>query len=167
MHENEFVGDPAPAAPPPNPRQIRARRRRRRRQIGTALFILVAIGVFGAAYLALNEDDSSENAVRTTGAAAGATTTTVAPLLGPYKVTTGVNVRQGPGTSFPSSGVIETGKSVFVACVIEGEAVDGPAGPNSQWLRISGFGPTGYLISIYVTTGDDLRTNKIPTCPAV
>jgi SH3 domain-containing protein len=159
---------PSAAPAPSNPRQVRARRRRRRRLIGTLLFLLVAVAVFAAAYFALTGDDgSSDSSTTTTSAGSGGTTTTAAPAFaGSYKVTTGVNVRQGAGTTFPTVGTIETGRSVLVVCVAQGQPVDTPVGPNPQWLKITGLGPTGYISSLYVTTGDDLKNSKIPACPA-
>lgn len=156
---------PEPAPAPRNPRQVRARRRRRRRQFGTLLFVLVAAGVFAAAYFALaGGDDSSNDA--TNGAGSLVTTTVEPPFVGTYKATTGLNVRQGPGTSVPTVGVIETGRDVTVVCVVEGEMVNAPNGPNSQWLKVAGSWPVGYVSSAFVAVGDDLRTQKIPTCPA-
>jgi uncharacterized protein YraI len=129
------------------------------------LFIVVALGIYAFAAFALaGGGDSSDEAATTTTAAA--TTTTAPPFAGSYKVTDGVNVRQGPGTTFPTAGTIEIGKSVLVVCVAQGEPVNGPNGPDPQWLKITGIGPTGYVTSIYVATGDDLRNGKIPACPA-
>jgi uncharacterized protein YraI len=144
---------------------MRARRRRRRRIIGTLLFLAVAIGVFATAYVALFGDDSSDNAATTTSALV--TTTTVPKPAGPYRVTTGVNIRQGPGTTFPPVGAIESGHMVFVSCVIDGQSVDGPSGPITKWLRLTGFGPAGYLTLAYVDVGDDLNVpGRIPPCAA-
>jgi uncharacterized protein YraI len=142
---------------------VRARRRRRRRTIGTLLFLTVAIGVCAAAYFALFGDDSSDRASTTT---SSLVTTASAPKpAGPYRVTTGVNIRQGPGTTFPAVGAIETGRQVFVSCVIEGQPVDAPSGPTTKWLRLTGFGPAGYLTVAYVDVGDDLNVpGKIPPC---
>src|SRR3954471_13041146 len=156
---------PAPVPGPRNTRQVRARRRRRRRQLGTLLFVMVAAGVFAAAYFALaGGDDSSNDAANATGSLV--TTTVEPPFVGSYKATTGLNVRQGPGTNVPTVGVIETGRDVTVVCVSEGEMVDAPSGPNSQWLKVAGAWPVGYVSSAFVAVGDDLRTQKIPTCPA-
>ena len=84
----------------------------------------------------------------------------------PYRVITGVNIRQGPGTSTPSLGTIETGHIVFFTCVVDGEPVDGPKGPSTKWLRLIGFGPSGYLTVQYVDLGADLDIpGKIPVCP--
>jgi hypothetical protein len=165
--EEEPVDLPSPAPAARNPRQVRARRRRRRRQIGTLLFVLVAAGVLAGAYFALaGGDDSSGESTTTTSAASGSTTTTAPAFAGAYKVTTGVNVRQGAGTSFPTAGTIETGRTVLVVCVAQGEPVTGPTGPNPQWLKMTGFGPSGYISAVYVSTGDDLTNGKIPACPA-
>ena len=111
--------------------RCRARRPSSPSPIGTLLFVAVAVGVFAAAYFAL----VARRLVRPTRPARRArpvTTTTAPKPAGPYKVTTGVNMRQGPGTTFPSVGTIETGRAVLVVCVIEGEPVDGPNGTNSQ-----------------------------------
>ena len=138
--------------------------------IGTLLFVLVAGGVLAAAYFAVTGGDSSDEASTTTtaaGSGGGPTTTTAPPPAGPYKVTTGVNVRQGPGTSSPVVGTIETGREVFVVCVAQGDVVQGPTGPNPNWLKIVGLGPQGYLSAAYVTTGNDLNVaGKIPACSA-
>jgi hypothetical protein len=154
-------------APPPVPaRQARARRRRHRRVLGTLLFFAVAIGIFAAAYFVLIDDDSSDRGAATA-TSAGVTSTTVHPAAGPYRVTTGVNVRKGPGTTFPTVGTIETGHVVFVSCVVDGEPVDAPTGPVTKWLRLTGFGPVGYLTVAYVDVGDDLSVEgKIPVCSA-
>jgi Bacterial SH3 domain len=157
----EPAPEPAPATR--NPRQVRARRRRRRRQFGTLLFIVVAVGVVAAAYFTLAGDESSKN--RASASTSLAPTTVAPPFSGTYKATTGLNVRQGPGTTVPTVGVVETGRDVTVTCVVEGELVNAPSGPNSQWLKITGPGPVGYVSSAFVAVGDDLRTQKIPTCP--
>ncbi len=162
--ESEAAAAPAPAAR--NSRQVRARRRRRRRQIGTLLFLLVAAGVFAAAYFTISGDDDSSDDAASTTTVAGASTTTVAPFAGSYKVTTGVNVREGAGTTSRAVGTVETGRTVLVICVVEGEPVNAPTGTNSQWLKITGLGPSGYVSSAFVAVGDDLRNAKIPTCPA-
>jgi hypothetical protein len=153
---------PAPAADEPTRRLARARRRRWRRRIGTLLFLLVAVGVFGLAYLSFANDDDEDTTTTTVDLAP---TTTVAKVLGPYKVTTGVNVRQGPGTTFATVGTVETGKTVMVECVAEGQSVTGSTGPSTQWLKLTGDGPLGFVTVVYVAVGDDLRTNKIPACP--
>jgi Bacterial SH3 domain len=124
------------------------------------LFLAVAGGVIAVAYLAVAGPDGSDRADRST-TSTGPTTTTVAKPAGPYRVTTGVNVRQGPGLNFATVGTIETGHSVFVACVIEGASVDG----ITKWVRLAGFGPSGYLTVRYLDTGDDLNIEgKIPGC---
>ncbi len=153
------------------PRQLaaqrRRRRRRRRRAFGVLVFFAVAAGVFAAAYFSLVGSDTGSNG------AAGrraprSTTTTVPRPTGPYRVVTGVNVRQGPGTNYPTVGTVETGHSVFVACVTDGESVDGPTGPSTKWVRLAGFGPLGYVTVQYVTMGSDLDIpGKIPVCSEI
>jgi hypothetical protein len=149
---------------PLTPRQRRARRRHRRRVVGVLVFLLVAAGVLAATYLSLaGPDDSSKDATRPSTELT--TTTTGPPVAGPYRVTTGVNIRQGPGTTYPSVGTIETGRVVFVTCVVDGQPVDGPRGPSTKWLRLIGFGPAGYLTVQYVDLGSDLDVpGKIPVC---
>jgi hypothetical protein len=158
-------GDESPSIDSLNPRHRRAQRRRRRRQLGTALFVVIVIVIFGLAYLAVAGGDSSDEATSTT-VVRSSTSTTTAKTFGPYKVTAGVNVRQGPGTTFPTVGTVETGREVSVACVTNGEAVNSPTGPIAQWLKTTGSGPIGYITALYVETGDDLRTNAIPPCPS-
>ncbi len=154
---------PAPAPAPRNPRQVRARRRRRRRQFGTLLFVVVAGGVFAAAYFSLAGDNQSSR--RSSGTGTSLAPTTAPPFSAVYKATTGLNVRQGPGTNVPTVAVVETGRDVTVECVVEGELVNAPNGPNSQWLKVTGSWPVGFVSSAFVAVGDDLRTQKIPTCP--
>jgi len=154
----------AGAAPARTPRQVRARRRRRRRLFGTLLFIAVAGGVFAAAYFSVAGDDSSTNGTATTGPLV--TTTTAPPFSAAYKATTGLNVREGPATNVPTVGVVETGRDVTVVCVVEGELVNAASGSSSQWLKVTGSWPVGYVSAAFVAVGDDLRAQKIPTCPA-
>lgn len=152
---------------PLTPRQRAGRRRHRRRVFGVLLFLVVAGGVLGAAYFSIAGTDSSSNNNAARPSTALATTTTGPKAAGPYRVITGVNVRQGPGTTFPSVGTIETGKVVFVACVVDGQPVDGPRGASTKWLKLIGFGPIGYLTVQYVELGSDLDVpGKIPVCPA-
>ena len=75
--------------------------------------------------------------------------TTLPPAAGPYKVTDGLDVRTGPGRTFPTVGTIELGREVMVACVIEGELVDGPNGPTTKWLRVTAANVSGYVTSQY------------------
>ena len=98
------------------------------------------------------------------------TTTTVPPLPAPrpYKVTDGVNVRSGPGTSYAILGTVETGYEVIVICSIDGEVVDGPLGPTNKWLRIELDAMKGYVTSEYVATGGAINDPAvIGTCPSI
>ena len=103
--------------------------------IGTLLFLLVAGGILGVAYLAVAGDDSSDGSDRVHVRRPVRRRRRCRTVVGPYKVTTGVNVRTGPGLNFPTVGTVETGKPVFVVCVVEGGAVDGPSGPVTKWLQ--------------------------------
>ena len=126
---------------------------------------MVAVGILGVAYLVVVGARRHRGRPRGRARHRPVTTTTAAKPAGPYRVTTGVNIRQGPGTNFPSVGTIETGRQVFVCCVIDGQPVDGPSGPITKWLRLTGFGPVGYLTVAYVDVGDDLNVaGKIPPC---
>jgi uncharacterized protein YraI len=95
------------------------------------------------------------------------------PPAGPFKVTDGLNVRTGPGRTFPTVGTIDLGKEVLVSCVIEGETVDGPKGPTTKWLRVTtttatGSAMTGYVTSQYVATGVAIDNPAvIPHCSGV
>ena len=161
------VSEPAPAPEPAprNPRQVRARRRRRRRQFGTLLFVLVAGAILATAYFAVSggDDDSSDETTSTTVAA---TTTVAPPYSVAYKTTSGINVRQMPATSAPIVAVVEQGRDVTVTCVVDGEVVAAPSGPNAKWLKVTDPGAAGYVSAAFVTTGDDLTSGKIPTCSA-
>jgi Bacterial SH3 domain len=168
-----------PEGPVLSPRAARARRRRRRRAFGTVVFVLVAIGVLAAAYFAVSGSGDSGSSGRSAdassgsgpgaGAAAGATTTTITPPppAGPFVLTDGVNVRTGPGTTFPSLGTISTGNQVMVVCVVDGQTVDGPKGPTNKWVKITGTNPAGFVTDQYVDTGAAIGDPKvIPVCPA-
>ena len=161
---SDEVDDPGP--PPLNPRQVRARRRRRRRQFGTLLFVLVAGGILATAYFAVAGDDDS--ARRRTSATGTATTTVAPPFIATYKVTTGINVRQAPAHQRRRGRtVVETGREVTVALRDRGRVGHARAEPAStQWLKVFGPWPLGYVSSAFVDIGDDLVTKKIPTCPA-
>lgn len=149
----------------PTPRQVRARRRRRRRRVGTLLFVLVAAGVFAVGYFALAGGSDSSGGGKTGGRAA-TTTTTEPPFVASYKVTSGLNVREGPGTNYPTVGTVEQGREVTAVCAAEGEAVNGTDGlPNTKWLKIAGSWSVGYVSAAYVVTGDDLTGGKVPACP--
>lgn len=125
--------------------------------------VVVALGVIVANAVGGGDDDSTSAAKSTS---SSASTTTTLPLAGPYKVTDGINVRGGPGSTFPVLGQIETGNTVLVACAIDGESVAGPSGATTKWLRIFVIGPPSYVTAAYVAVGADLtNAGVIPTCP--
>jgi hypothetical protein len=103
--------------------------------------------------------------------------TTLPPLPPPkpFKITagTGVNVRDGPGTTYKIIGTVQTGVEVLVVCVIDGEAVDGPIGPTTKWARITfntegGDTLTGYASAQFVSLGAALNdTTVVGLCPNI
>jgi uncharacterized protein YraI len=79
-----------------------------------------------------------------------------------------VNVRKGPGTNYSSLGTLELGTKVLVVCVIDGQTIDGPSGPTSKWVRITGAPLVGYVTGQYVATGAAIDDRSIiPVCPRV
>jgi hypothetical protein len=162
----------APAGPLPRSPEAEARRRRRlwrrrRRIVGSLVFVgvVVALGVIVANAVGGGDDDS-KSADKST--SSSASTTTTLPLAGPYEVTDGINVRGGPGSTFPVLGQIEIGNTVLVACAIDGESVAGPGGATTKWLRIFVAGPPSYVTAAYVAVGADLTNpGVIATCPPV
>jgi len=158
------TSSPAPSSTL-NPRQARARRRRRRRRFGTLLFLVVAAAILATAYFAVaGGDGSSDDSPQASGTLV--TTTVAPPFVASYKVTSGINVRQAPGTTAPTVGAVEQGRAVTVVCVVEGETVNAATGSSTKWLKVAGSWPVGYVSAAYVLAGDDLASGKIPACPA-
>jgi hypothetical protein len=144
-------------------RRRRARRRRLRRVFGTLVFLAIGVGICALAYFTFkgSDDDSAEPVSSTV----LATTTPPIPPAGPFKVTDGVNVRKGPGTSFERIATIDQGKEVMVVCVTEGGVVTGPNGPTTKWVRVTSGSVTGYVTSEFVATGAALDNPAvIPRC---
>jgi uncharacterized protein YgiM (DUF1202 family) len=158
--------NPGRPSAPPHATIRRVRRRRWRRALGVLAFAIAAVAIGTLAFKELAGPGSGGDA-----AAPEATSTTLVstlPPAGPYKVTDGLNVRTGPGRTFPTVGTIELGKEVMVACVIEGETVDGPNGPTTKWLRVTAANVTGYVTSQYVATGAAVNDPAvIPRCSGV
>ena len=158
---------------PPAPR----RRRRKHRGLAFAVLflIIVLIGLgAGAALFGVDGDDitgdNSKNGDVSTPGETTSTTTTIPPLPPPrpYKVTDGVNVRSGPGTSYSILGTVETGYEVSVVCVIDGEVVDGPLGPTNKWLRVQLNAITGYVTAEYVATAGAINDPAVMgICPSI
>ncbi|MCP9991458.1 SH3 domain-containing protein [Streptomyces albogriseolus] len=71
-----------------------------------------------------------------------------------YDVAPGVrlNVRSGPGTSYPIVRVLPEGSRVAIYCQTPGTTVTGPYGTSSIWDNISNG---QYVSDAYVHTGSD------------
>jgi hypothetical protein len=146
-------------------RYERYRRKRRRRIVAFWVLFLLLLGGGAAAAFALvgpGGDDSSQVASTTT-LASGLPNIPSAKL---YKVTTGVNVRSGPGTNYRALGAVETGFEVLVICQIDGQVVNGPNGQSNKWLYVDHNGIKGYVTAQYVAIGAALNDPKVTAvCP--
>ncbi len=147
--------------------QARRAGRNSRHAIGFALYGLLAVGMLVGAFAVaggFEREYGSRAAPTTEPVLSVAPTTAPRPPAGPYKVTDGVNVRSGPGTSYSVVGTIELGKEVLVECTADGEQVTGPTGATTKWLRI--VAPRGWVTQRYVETGRAIEDrNVIPWCP--
>lgn len=120
--------------------------------------IVVLVGVGAAAALfGAGADGSKNDGSSADGSSTTTTTQASVPVFHPYKVTAGVNIRAGPGTTYPVAGTVETGFEVFVVCVIDGETVNGPTGASNKWLRVGYNQLTGYIFSQYVAVGSAIN----------
>jgi hypothetical protein len=82
-----------------------------------------------------------------------------------YTLNAELNLRSGPGTSYATLGLVPDGTTVTVQCTVEGEQVDGHAGLDTMWDRVSYQGSTGYLSNGFLNTGSDITDrSKIPHC---
>jgi uncharacterized protein YgiM (DUF1202 family) len=156
-----------PGGPPAPPLTTarRARRRRWRRALGVLAFSVAAVAIATFAFQQIAGPGSRHESA---GSSPPTTVVTTLPPAGPYKVTDGLNVRTGPGRSFPAVGTIDLGKEVMVACVIDGEMVDGPSGPTNKWLLVTSANVAGYVTSQYVATGAAVNDPAvIPRCSGV
>jgi uncharacterized protein YgiM (DUF1202 family) len=146
-------------------RYERYRRKRRRRVIAFWVLFLLLLGGGVAAGFALvgSGDDGSARVAPTTTVGSGLPNIPSAKL---YKVTTGVNVRAGPGTTYRALGAVETGVEVLVICQIDGQVVNGPNGPSKKWLYVDHNGIKGYITAQYVAIGAALDDPKVTAvCP--
>jgi uncharacterized protein YraI len=150
-------GEGSELEPPPAPR----RRRRARR----------GLGVDSGDVTGDNSGDVSapgNGSATTSTTASTATTAPALPAPRLFKVTDGVNVRSGPGRTFPVLATVETGYDVLVVCAIDGESIDGPIGPTTKWVRIELNALKGYITNEYVATGPAINDPTIiGTCPSV
>ncbi|PWR05581.1 hypothetical protein DKT68_26305 [Micromonospora acroterricola] len=72
-----------------------------------------------------------------------------------------LNVRSGPGSSYPVVGSVADGATVSVYCQAVGSTVTGPYGTTSIWNRI---GTNRYVSDAYVSTGHDGYIPNVPRC---
>jgi hypothetical protein len=130
--------------------------------IGTLAFVGVVVVLFVIVAMATGVGDGDDPSERERELAARRSTstpstTTTLPPAGPYRVNDGLNVRAGPGASFPVLGQIELGTMVTVLCATDGDQVAGTSGVTTKWLRIPlPFDLTGYVSAAYVGVGADL-----------
>ncbi|MER5489789.1 SH3 domain-containing protein [Streptomyces sp. NPDC002454] len=88
-------------------------------------------------------DDADAPSVDTVTRAASATT---------YPVVATVNVRSGPGLSYPVVLQISGGSRVSIVCQKRGTTITGPLGTTNIWDKI---GSGRYVSDAYVQTGSD------------
>ena len=83
-----------------------------------------------------------------------AVTTLAATAVTYFPVAPGVrlNVRSGPGTSYPIVNVLPEGARVAINCQRPGTTVTGPYGTSSIWDNIAGG---QYVSDVYIKTGSD------------
>jgi Bacterial SH3 domain len=130
--------------------------------------VLIVVVVLGSAlgvgiYLSGSRDNREAEKRVTTPSTVGATL----PPPRAYKVTDGVNVRAGPGSTYAKVATVELGKEVLVICVTDGDNVQSAGGSSDQWLRVTVDNVSGYVTSLYVDTRGDLAGQaKIGRCPA-
>jgi uncharacterized protein YgiM (DUF1202 family) len=147
-------------------RYQRWRRKRRRHLIAFwLLFLLLVVGGIAAAFALAGGSDEGSARAPTTTTAAGSDLPDIPPAKS-YKVTDGVNIRSGPGTTYRAVGTVETGFEVLVICQIDGQAVNGPVGPSNKWLYVLSNGINGYVTAQYVAVGPAINdTTVIGECP--
>ncbi|WP_247661749.1 peptidoglycan recognition family protein [Micromonospora sp. U21] len=84
--------------------------------------------------------------------------------IGPGTVNTesaNLNVRSGPGSSYPVVGSVADGATVAIYCQAVGSTVTGPYGTTAIWNRI---GTNRYVSDAYVLTGHDGYIPNVPRC---
>ena len=125
--------------------------------------VLVGVGAGAVLFGSSSNDSKDDGSSSQDGSSLPSTTTTQLPIpvLRSYKVTTGVNVRSGPGTTYSVVGTVETGYEVLVVCVIDGETIPGPLGPSNKWLRVTYDQLTGYITSQYVAVGTAINDPSV------
>ncbi|MER5508962.1 SH3 domain-containing protein [Streptomyces sp. NPDC002766] len=93
----------------------------------------------------VEEVEGGEEEAVSTMAAAASTTYAIAPGVR-------LNVRSGPGTSYPIVRVLPEGSRVAILCQSPGTSVTGPYGTSSIWDCI---GSDEFISDAYVLTGSD------------
>lgn len=121
--------------------------------LSTAVTSLVNGGTYSFRLSAVNPAGSSASAATATATLIGPAVT-YATYNNPTEV---LNVRSGPGTSYPSLAQFppRSGRQVTVLCQTQGEKVTDDTDPSltgSIWDRVSGFGPSAYVSDLYVKT---------------
>ncbi|WCN83383.1 N-acetylmuramoyl-L-alanine amidase [Micromonospora sp. LH3U1] len=72
-----------------------------------------------------------------------------------------LNVRSGPGASYPVVGSVADGATAAIYCQAVGSAVTGPYGTTAIWNRI---GTNRYVSDAYLLTGYDGYIPNVPRC---
>ncbi|MER7891568.1 N-acetylmuramoyl-L-alanine amidase [Micromonospora sp. NPDC094482] len=72
-----------------------------------------------------------------------------------------LNVRSGPGASYPVVGTVADGATVSIYCQAAGSTVTGPYGTTNVWNRI---GTNRYVSDAYVYTGQSGYIPGVPRC---
>lgn len=104
--------------------------------------------VSGAEARAEARAEGADEAGATAGVAAAAAT----PVTYPVAPGVSLNVRSGPGTSFPIIGVLPVGSRVQIVCQTPGTTVSGYYGTSKIWDCI---GNGKFVSDAYVYTGSD------------
>src|SRR5258708_36353119 len=84
-------------------------------------------------------------AIASAGAVMAIETVQASAMGAPIQITQNVNVRSGPGTSFPRVGGIYAGQSPDFVCWTTGENIGGVY----VWFDVNANGASGYYASYY------------------
>ena len=81
-----------------------------------------------------------------------------------YVTNTNVKLRASPSTTATALGVVPSSTKLDVQCLATGQSVDGPAGPDSTWVKVKFGGATGYVADEFVTKVGESGAPTPPTC---